>query len=133
MRFHRAVSVVQALALALAGVAIVMLFVHQPPPAPTPAARAEAASAVAGPGGTAAAAPDGRALYAEQCAACHGDAGEGSYGPAFRGGAMVTAFPSASDQAVVVAGGRPGTSMRGFADKLTPEQIDAVVAYTRGL
>ena len=131
MRFHRVVTVVQALALALAAVAIVMLFVHQPPPAPTPAARAEAAAS--GPGGTAPAATDGRALYAEQCAACHGDAGEGSYGPAFRGGAMVAAFPSAADQAAVVARGRPGTSMRGFADKLTPEQIDAVVAYTRGL
>ena len=39
------------------------------------------------------------------------------------------AFPDAADQEAVVANGRG--SMPAFADSLTPEQIAAVVEYTR--
>lgn len=87
----------------------------------------------ADPAGVAAGTPDGKAIYLDQCAACHGDFGEGTYGPAFKGGLAAQRFPNPSDQRAVVLTGRAGTSMRGFADKLTPAEVEAVVDYTRSL
>jgi len=78
-------------------------------------------------------APDGKAIYLAQCAACHGDFGEGTYGPAFKGGEVVRKFPAIGDQTAVVANGVSGTPMKAFAPKLTPAEIQAVVEYTRSL
>lgn len=44
---------------------------------------------------------------------------------------MVAAFPDEADQVQVVAEGRGG--MPSFGDRLSPEEIDAVVEYTRSL
>jgi mono/diheme cytochrome c family protein len=129
MILSRVVTVVQALALALAVCALVLLVVKQPPP---PVVPPPALDVAAGPGGTAPA-PDGQAIYLDQCAACHGDFGEGTYAPALRNGAARTRFPDVAAQIAVVQQGSAGTSMKGFADKLSPEQIQAVVDYTRTL
>jgi len=71
----------------------------------------------------------GRQVYIDRCANCHGNDGGGGRGTRLSDGRMVTLYPVAGDQAeVVVEGVR---AMPGFAEVLDPEQIAAVVRYTR--
>ena len=106
---------VQILAVVVVAAFVILLFVNEPAqPAPVPQA------------GTA---NTGAAIYATRCASCHGDDGGGSFGPALGGGVVVGRFPDPNDQIAVVTKGRG--SMPSFADTLTPEQIAAVVDYTR--
>ena len=72
---------------------------------------------------------EGRAIYGEYCASCHGVAGEGAPGPAFVGHRLLRTMPTAADEAAVVRAGR--AVMPSFGKTLTPEQLDAVVRYTR--
>jgi mono/diheme cytochrome c family protein len=44
---------------------------------------------------------------------------------------MVERYPNIDDQVALVANGVPGTSMRAFSGILSPEEIEAVVLYTR--
>lgn len=71
----------------------------------------------------------GRAVYAENCATCHGTAGGGAAGTPLNEGSVVATFPEIEDQVAVVADG--GEQMPPFAGVLTDEQIRAVVRYTR--
>jgi mono/diheme cytochrome c family protein len=72
--------------------------------------------------------PAGPAIFATRCASCHGADGGGGFGPALAG--VVTGrFPNPADQEAVVANGRG--AMPSFSDSLTPEQITAVVEFTR--
>jgi mono/diheme cytochrome c family protein len=110
----RLVDVVQILALLAAVVFVVALFANEPDSsADTPAA---------GP-------PDGAAVFASNCAGCHGPSGGGGVGPALAGGAVVDAFPDEADQIAVVTDGRGG--MPAFGGRLSADEIEAVVAYTR--
>lgn len=79
------------------------------------------------------AAASGQQIYAERCAACHGSKGQGGPGSRLAGGAIANRFPNAENEAAVVREGAAGGAMPPFGQILTPEQIDAVVAYTRGL
>ena len=58
-----------------------------------------------------------------------GQDGEGGVGPELGGGAAVAAFPDVADQVAVVADGRG--AMPSFDRTLTPQEIKAVVDYTR--
>ena len=108
---------------ALAALAfVVRLFANEP-------AGNDAPAAAGGGDGGGAAEVDGAAIYADNCASCHGGDGGGGIGPALAGGAVVEAFPDAADQIVVVTDGRGG--MPDFGSDLTPEQIEAVVEFTR--
>ena len=69
-----------------------------------------------------------QAIFATRCASCHGADGGGGFGPALAG-VVVRRFPNLADQVAVVTNGQG--SMPSFADSLTPEQIQAVVDYTR--
>lgn len=91
-------------------------------PAARPTPTATSRGAVSGP-----------KIYAERCAVCHGDRGEGKAGSRLAGGTVVRRFPRPEDEAAVVRNGAAGGSMPAFGDVLSPEQIDAVVAYTRSL
>jgi mono/diheme cytochrome c family protein len=71
----------------------------------------------------------GERVYVDNCARCHGNAGGGGAGPKLADGRVVRNFPDAADQAEVVRKGRG--SMPAWESKLTAEQIDAVVRYTR--
>lgn len=71
----------------------------------------------------------GRDLYSGRCANCHGTSGGGGQGPKLADGRMVAQYPDVDDQIEVVTGGR--RQMPGFAGTLTPEEIEAVVRYTR--
>jgi mono/diheme cytochrome c family protein len=72
----------------------------------------------------------GQAVYAANCAACHGVEGEGGVGKSLRENAFV-AGQSNRDLALLVSEGRPGTAMSGFAGKLSDQEIADVVAWLR--
>lgn len=71
----------------------------------------------------------GRTVYANQCASCHGPDGGGGRGTQLNGGMLERAHPDPAAQRDIVANGR-GT-MPGFSGRLSAEEIDAVVRYTR--
>lgn len=70
----------------------------------------------------------GEALYVDHCAVCHGHRGLGVTAVALAG-RMKGAYPRIADQIAVVADGRD--EMPGFSDRLTPAELEAVVAFTR--
>jgi mono/diheme cytochrome c family protein len=83
---------------------------------------------------------EGRTIYQRHCADCHGPEGRGdgqqatSLSP--RPGNLVSAQTSAkSDQELlkIIGKGRPRTAMAGWADRLSPEEQAAVLAYIRSL
>ena len=113
--FTRIVNLVQVVVLAAAFVCVVLLFANEP------------GGSSEGPSASA----PGAAIYADNCASCHGGDGNGGVGPQLSDGAVVDAFPNEADQVRVVTNGRGG--MPAFADRLSAEEIDQVVAYTRSL
>lgn len=112
---NRLVHVVQLLTLLATVSFVILLFVNEPA---QPAAVPKAGTADAGP-----------SIYAGRCASCHGDQGDGSFGPALGHGIVAQRFPNPAGQIAVVTNGRG--SMPSFASSLTPEQIKAVVDFTR--
>ena len=79
------------------------------------------------------AAVTGRQIYAQRCAVCHGAQGQGGAGARLAGGAVTRRFPNAQDEERIVREGAANGTMPPFSTVLTPEQIAAVVAYTRSL
>ncbi len=71
----------------------------------------------------------GREVFAARCVSCHGESGGGGRGPNITGDRMAERFPDPADQVAVITAGR--NEMPAFEDVLSPEQIDAVVRYTR--
>ncbi|MGH8957714.1 MAG: c-type cytochrome [Acidimicrobiia bacterium] len=70
----------------------------------------------------------GSRIYAARCSGCHGGAGQGLTGPRLAE-QMVERYPDPADQAAVVASGRNG--MPAFGTRLSPEELAAVVEFTR--
>jgi mono/diheme cytochrome c family protein len=83
----------------------------------------------------------GERLYAEQCADCHGEQGQGRPGvwPALAGNRAVLMDPPTNVLAVILAGGFPPTTrghpqphgMPPFRALLTPAEVAAVASYIR--
>lgn len=89
----------------------------------------------------------GADVYAANCASCHGASGGGASGPALD--EVVTVFPERGDHVAWVVEGSVGRprgqaygdpaagrtvqlgAMPGFGERLSPEEIDAVVRYER--
>ena len=113
MTFKRVVAAVQVVAVIAALAFVVLLFANEKD-APAPAT-----AAASGPGAT---------IFSTRCASCHGAAGEGGIGPRLAG-TVTDTFPDEADQIAVVANGRAG--MPAFRDRLTTEEITAVVRFTR--
>lgn len=113
------VNAVQFFAAAAALAFVVLLFVNDP----------EKPSG--GGGGAGGAAVDGSAVFSQNCAGCHGADGGGNNGPPLNNGLVVANFPDPADQIEVVTNGRG--PMPSFGDRLSPEEIQAVVEYTRTL
>jgi cytochrome c551 len=151
----RLTNVIQIVALVLAAFFVVCLFTSQFPPwksdssggqaaanttvvsagttaagAATTAAGEGAATSAAGGGVTTAAAStaDGKALYEQSCAACHGKTGGGGIGPSLKG--VQNRF-SVEEETSIVTNGQ--SSMPGFGGDLSSDEIAAIVAYTRTL
>lgn len=114
----RVVRVVQSLTLLACAVTVVMLFVYDPAPEQIVVPDGE------DPGETL-----GAAVFAGRCASCHGERGEGGYGPALADGVVLASFPDVAAQIAFVEAGT-GT-MPGFVDQLSREEIEAVVTFTR--
>lgn len=75
--------------------------------------------------------PDlGKAVYAEHCASCHGENGEGGTGTALGNQAMLSLT---TDRFIryAIEHGRDGTEMAAFGEVLSDEQIDGVTAFLR--
>ncbi len=69
--------------------------------------------------------PDAGALYAESCAACHGEARLGGSGPALLPVSLRRLRPEKA--AAVIAEGRVATQMPAFAETLDAAEIEALV------
>jgi mono/diheme cytochrome c family protein len=110
----RVVAVVEWIAVAGFVVFVALLLVKQP----------ESSKAASSAGNA-----SGAAIFDSQCARCHGANGEGDIGPKLNGGAVTRAFRNADEELVVVTYGRRG--MPAFEKRLSPEQLRAVVDYTR--
>jgi cytochrome c oxidase subunit 2 len=74
----------------------------------------------------------GEKVFQANCAACHQANGMGIPGtfPALNGSKVATG-PIAAHINIVLHGGRPGTAMVGFADRLSDAEIAEVVTYER--
>ena len=70
---------------------------------------------------------DGKALYEDNCASCHGKTGGGGIGPSLKG--IQNRF-SEDQEAGIIKNGQ--SSMPSFSN-LSDEEIAAIVAYTRTL
>lgn len=85
---------------------------------------------------------NGQKIYADQCAQCHGDRGEGRalVAPALAGSRVVNMSPSIDAVRIVLYGGyAPGTQlnprpfgMPPFYPTLSPEQVASVLTHIRG-
>src|SRR5436309_15631485 len=96
-------------------------------------------------------AQQGAAVFAKNCAPCHGARGEGGVGPKLAGGEAALTFPNEADHTAWVdsgsapkkgqpygdparAGGQhvaKSGAMPSFKGKLTDAQIQAIVTYER--
>jgi len=110
------VPVAEILAVVAAGVFVVLLVAK--PTAATPKAPPTGAVATV----------DGAAIYRANCASCHGADGGGRLGPQLAD-RVASRYPDPAAEILVVTGGQGG--MPSFGARLTPEQIAAVVDYTR--
>lgn len=72
----------------------------------------------------------GAGIYDRDCAECHGAQGEGGTGTALGNQAMLLFTPDEFLRYAIV-NGRDGTEMEPFADKLSEQEIDSVVAFLR--
>lgn len=79
--------------------------------------------------------PDGGDIYKKNCSMCHGVDGKGFSAlktPDFTDPKWQAAAKD-KDVTTIIKVGKKDTAMKGFEDKLKPEEIQAVVAYIRSL
>ncbi len=74
----------------------------------------------------------GESLYANTCAACHGESGEGGSGPALNSLQILTRNDDAALAHTIIYGPRrPNSIMPAFGDRLTSVEVEALVQYLR--
>ncbi len=71
---------------------------------------------------------DGARIFAARCSGCHGAQGQGLSGPQLAG-RVVERFPDPAAEAAIIANG--GNGMPAFGSRLTAEELNAVVEFTR--
>jgi len=113
MTFKRVVTGLQILALIGAAFTVLELFVKDPPALTLSSADAA----------------NGAEIFQQVCAGCHGSKGEGQYGKQLNDGAVLQSLPQKADEVKIVLNGRG--LMPSFESTLTPQQVDAVVEFTR--
>ncbi len=109
---------------------------------PPATARADRVAAAASPAGPTAATGRGATLYADHCAACHGERGEGvpkAYPPLAGNRAVTMAVPANLVRIVLEGGFAPATpghprpyGMPPFAQTLSNEDIATLLTHLRG-
>jgi mono/diheme cytochrome c family protein len=116
--------IVVTLALTLAILAVFQIYIWREP------ARIETVEAA----DLSAAQAAGRQLYADDCAACHGDNGEGQVGPALNSRELLKTTMDATLHSLIRTG-VPGSVMpawgQAFGGPLTDEQVNQLVAFIR--
>jgi mono/diheme cytochrome c family protein len=122
----RAVTVIQFFAASAALAFVVLLFVNEPDDEGGGGGGAD------GGGAAEAGGVDGAAVFADRCAGCHGADGGGGSAPQLSEGLAIERYPNIEDQIAVVTNGL-GARMPAFGGQLSPEEIQAVVEYTRTL
>lgn len=75
---------------------------------------------------------DGKALFRTYCAACHGERGEGRIGPPLNARGRVPGMDPTTLRRILEEG-RPGTAMPAWKDRLTPEEIQALIEFLQTL
>ncbi len=81
-------------------------------------------------------APDGQALYKQNCVACHGATGVPA--PAMAKALGIPTFDAtllskvSEDSMLAVLKNGAGKNMKSFKDKLSADQMAAVIKYVRG-
>jgi mono/diheme cytochrome c family protein len=98
---------------------VVLLFTNNP--TPPPSVHPDVVTAAGG--------VDGAAVFGHSCAGCHGGDGSGGIGPRLASGRVVADFPDQQQQIAFVTNGRGG--MPAFGERLSADEISAVVDYTR--
>lgn len=73
---------------------------------------------------------NGQVLYAEKCAPCHGQNGEGGVGMKLNPSQFVKDQTNAQLLEFILTG-RPGTAMAGFNGRLTENEIADIIAFLR--
>ncbi len=74
----------------------------------------------------------GESLYANACAACHGENGEGGSGPSLNSLQVLSRNDDAALAHTIIYGPRrPNSIMPAFGDRLTSVEVDALVQYLR--
>ena len=115
-------------------VTVILLFTNKPTEI-SPGTQSAAVDAYGLPlapsadGSAAPAGPDGAAIFDQKCSTCHGGDGGGGIGPALNNGRVVEKYPDVADEIAVVTNGRG--EMPKWGSRLTPEEIAAVVEFTR--
>lgn len=71
----------------------------------------------------------GREVYARNCVACHGAAGQGGTGPKLSDGVVIDRYPDVADHVGIIVNGK--NQMPAYGGKLSDEEIEAVVRYNR--
>ncbi len=71
----------------------------------------------------------GQLIYTNNCASCHRPDGRGGRGVQLNEGKVIENFANPADQLALIANGRG--QMPAYSARLTAEQLDAVVRYTR--
>jgi len=127
--FKRFVTAIEILTLVGFVVFVAMLFVKQPATVATQGPPSAGSSSSVASSSSGATAPDGASLYADNCASCHGGRGQGGVGPKLGGGAAAREFPNAADEERFVTDG--GSGMPAFGRELSPQEITAIVQFTR--
>jgi len=106
------------------------------PPVAVPPTATPTATPTAIPAATPAATPqpslNGAQLFAGVCSRCHGDQGQGGQGPALNTAQDQARYDDAA-LTDIITNGRQGTVMIGWGAILTPEQVQQLVKYVRGL
>ena len=89
---------------------------------------------------TSASAEDGLELWKTKCKACHGDDGKAQTKMGQKESiadltqaAWQKSKKDADIRAIILEGSQKNAKMRPFKEKLTPEQVDALVKYIRGM
>ena len=72
---------------------------------------------------------EGRSLYSANCVNCHGTDGGDGIGSKLNGGRLLERYPDPVEQFMIVAEGR--RAMPSFSEKLSADELEAVVRYTR--
>lgn len=72
----------------------------------------------------------GQDVFKGRCSTCHGSSGGGGTGKKLSEGVVVEKYPDPAVQLAIITNGLGG-SMPAFREVLTPEEIEAVVRYTR--